>query len=299
MTTDFHTPVLLKEVLEFLRIKPGAKYIDATIGGGGHTEAILKLKGEVLGIDCDSEAVGFSKKHLALACPPDVFKWKVVQGNFADLAKIARRNGFNQVAGVLFDLGVSSYQLEKEERGFSFRLDTALDMRMDPFLKVKAVDLINGLTEGEFYELFTKLGEEKLARPVAAAIIRARAVRPIITGCQLAEIIEAVYRKHYRKRSRIHPATKVFQALRIAVNDELNNLKKVLPQALKLLEPEGRLVIISFQGLEDRIVKRFLKQKEKEGILKVLTKKPVGPSEKEIKENPRARSGKLRAGEKT
>lgn len=305
----FHTPVLLKEVVEFLKVRKGEKYIDATVGGGGHTEAILKAGGEVLGIDCDPEAVAFSRKHLALACPvptererpsgpPDVFRWKIVQGNFADLKEIAQENGFVSVAGILFDLGVSSYQLKTAERGFSFQADMPLDMRMNPDLKVTAADLINGLTKGELYELFTKYSEEKLAWPIAAAVARARAVRPVDRCDQLARIVEAVYKKHYRARSRIHPATKVFQALRIAVNDELNSLKEVLPQAVELLQPGGRLTVISFHGLEDGIVKRFFKEKEKEGILKILTKKPARPTDKEIEENPRARSGKLRAGEK-
>ena len=295
----FHAPVLLKEAVRFLNVKQGKKYIDSTIGGGGHAKAILKAGGEVLGIDCDVEAVKFARKRLVSACPPDVFRWKVALGNFVDLKKIARENGFGKLDGVIFDLGVSSYQLEMGRRGFSFAVEAPLDMRMDSRLRVSAADLINGLSKGELYELFIKYGEEKLARPIAAAVVRARALNPISSGHQLAEIVVRVYKKYYRTRSRIHPATKVFQALRIAVNDELNNLRKALPQAAGLLQPKGRLVVISFHGLEDGIVKRFFREKQKEGILTTMTQKPVVASAEEVKRNPRARSAKLRTAEKT
>jgi len=221
-----------------------------------------------------------------------------VQGNFVDLEKIAKDKGFDKVDGILFDLGVSSHQLGTEERGFSFRSNAKLDMRMDPSLQVTAADLVNGLNSGELYELFTKFSQEKLARPIARAIVLARNVNPIVTGVQLAKIIEPIYKKHYRGKSKIHPATKVFQALRIAINDELNNLKRGLFQAIELLKPDGRLIVISFHESEDRIVKEFFKQKAKEEILEILTKKPIGPSEKEIADNPRSRSAKLRSAKK-
>ena len=294
----FHKPALLKEVIEYLNIKPGEKYIDATVGGGGHTEAILKRGGKVLGIDCDPEAIKAARRYLSQACPVPKFRdvgvsWCLVRENFAHLKEVAEEKGFAQVAGIFFDLGVSSYQLETPERGFSFEAETFLDMRMDPSLKVTAADLINGLNKGELDELFSKLAQEKYSRRLAGAICRARRIAPIRTCRQLTEIVVKV---KPRKKGGRHPATNCFLALRIAVNDELNNLKRALPQALALLKIKGRLVIISFHSGEDRIVKNFLKKNKDR--LKILTKKPVRPTEREIKANPRSRSAKLRAGEK-
>ena len=218
----------------------------------------------------------------------------LVRGNFAHLQEIAQECGFDQVAGILFDLGVSTHQLLTQERGFSFTSDALLDMRMDPDLGVAAADLVNGLRKEELYELFHKLGEERFAWRIARVIVRARSLRPIRTGKELAGVIAGA--KPKRKRfGRIHPATRCFQALRIAVNDELNNLKAALPQAVNLLKPGGRLVVISFHSLEDRIVKNFLKG---ESALKILTKKPIKPSEEEVEINPRSRSAKMRVGEK-
>lgn len=291
----FHKPVLLKEAISFLDIKSGEKYIDATVGGGGHSEAILKAQGEVLGIDCDPEAIQAAGEYLSSACPDT--SWQLAQGNFAELKEIAVAHGFERVAGVFFDLGASSYQLETAKRGFSFNLEGPLDMRMDPSLEVTAADLINGLNKGELDELFSKLGEEHYSRRIARSICRARKIAPITTCNQLVEII-VKSRPRRGRFDRVHPATRCFQALRIAVNDELNNLKKVLPQALELLKPGGRLVVISFHSLEDRIVKNFLKSAAGEGKLHILTKKPIRPTIKEINANPRSRSAKLRAGEK-
>jgi len=297
----FHKPVLLKEAIEFLAVKSGEKYIDATLGGGGHSEAILKSGGILLGIDCDPEAIEAARRRLSSACPAPLnagpgASWRLVRGNFGDLKEIALKNDFFPVAGVLFDLGVSSHQLETDYRGFSFNLKGPLDMRMDPDLKVTAADLINCLGEHELAEIFFKFGEEKFSRRIARAICRARQLAPIKTADELAEIILRA-RPRQGRFDRTHPATRCFQALRIAVNDELNNLKKALPQALEILKPGGRLVVLSFHSLEDRIVKNFLKEKAEKGEIKILTKKPIRPTEAEIKENPRSRS-KLRAGEK-
>lgn len=294
----FHEPVLLKEVIQYLGVKKGEKYIDATVGGGGHTAAILKLGGKVLGIDCDPEAIKAARTYLASACPPGKHcSWRLVRGNFKDIFQIAKREGFLNVSGILFDLGVSSYQLETAERGFSFNLKGPLDMRMDPSLRVTAADLVNGLNKGELDELFSKFGQEHYSRRLAEAIIRARSLRPIKTTGELVEIInQALPTK--RRRRKLHPATRVFQALRIAVNDELNNLKKSLPQALDLLKPKGRLVVISFHSGEDRIVKQQFKAAEEHGLVRIITDKPVRPTAEEIKRNPRSRSAKLRVGEK-
>lgn len=308
----FHVPALLSKVIEELAVSEGKKYIDATVGGGGHTLEILKRGGKVLGIDCDPEAIDYVKKRLrdedikilreekdealniSISQCPNI---TLVRGNFVNLKEIAEKAGFSKVSGILFDLGVSSYQLETGYRGFSFNVDTPLDMRMDPALSVTAADLVNGLNEKELYELFVKYSEEYHSRAIARAIVRARTIGPIRTCNELARIVIKA-RGGRGKFDRTHPATRIFQALRIAVNDELNNLKEALPQALGLLDREGRLVILSFHSLEDRIVKNFLKEKGKEGLIKILTKKPITPEEEEIRANPRARSAKMRVAKR-
>lgn len=286
---EFHTPVLLQEVIKGLNVQPGKKYIDATLGGGGHAFEILKRGGKVLGIDVDEEAIEYVKSRIQSA------NWRIrigkdvvlIRGNFRDVSEIAKEHGFDSVAGVLFDLGVSSHQLKTQERGFSFQEDAPLDMRMDKTLTIKASDLVNGLYENELARLFEKLGEEKWALGIARAICRARALRRIETTGELAQIIESVK----KAKARVHPATKVFQALRIAVNDELGSLEKALPQALELIENRGRIAVISFHSLEDRIVKHFFGKH-------ALTKKPIVATNEEITQNPRARSAKLRVYEK-
>jgi 16S rRNA (cytosine1402-N4)-methyltransferase len=295
LTEKFHKPVLLKEVLGLLQVRKGEKYLDATVGGGGHAEAILKTGGRLLAVDCDPAAVEAAGEHLAKACPGA--SWQLVRGNFKDLAKIAKKNGFERVAGVLFDLGVSTYQLRRPERGFSFNVEAPLDMRMDPSLGVTAADLINSLSKGDLDALFKEMADEKLARPIAHAIIGARRLKPITKTNQLAGLIAQVY-KRKGKFPRIHPATRVFQALRMAVNSELDNLKEALPAAVKILRPGGRLVVISFHSGEDRMVKNFLKSQAEKEILTILTKKPIRPSFSEVAINPRSRSARLRAGEK-
>ena len=301
-----HTPVLKEEVINFLAVKPGKKYIDTTVGGGGHAEAILESGGEVLGIDFDPQALEIATRRLASACPPDVqAHGHLAHGNFADLKKIAQRENFYPASGILFDLGISSFQLEDPSRGFSFATDSVLDMRMNTdSQKVTARDLINALNEGELYELFIKLGEEHRARRFSRAICRARRIKPIITGQDLTKIILGTltgkerYARIPARWAGRHPATNVFRALRMAVNDELVTLASALPQALQILEKNGRLVVISFHSLEDRIVKNFMTSKENEGLLMILTRKPVVPKEEEIASNPRARSAKMRVGEK-
>lgn len=290
---EYHIPVLLKETIDLLRVEPGKKYIDATLGGGGHSEEILKRGGKLLGIDRDPQAVESATARLNQACPPP----KVVWGNFENIEKIAEENSFCRVDGILFDLGVSSHQLETPQRGFSFNQEGPLDMRMDPRLTVAAKDLVNGLTEKELEELFTKLGEEKFARRYAHAMVEYRKRKELETCDEVANIILRVAPAR-GKFDRTHPATRVFQALRIAVNDELNGLKMALPKAVGLLNRNGRIVVLSFHSLEDGIVKRFFSEKQKEGILKIINDKPISPGEEEIKANPRSRSAKLRVAEK-
>jgi 16S rRNA (cytosine1402-N4)-methyltransferase len=278
-----------------LAVKPGEVYLDCTLGSAGHALEIIKAGGRLYGLDIDPEALKRSKERIFKVCPNAFFKAKLE--NFSQLAAVAQEFGLTAVAGILLDLGLSSEQLADPNRGFSFNSDAPLDMRASPDYQVTAADLLSGLNKGELYELFTKLGEEQHSLSIADLIVRTRLAKPITTTKQLAEIVMKAVSKRQDLSAhwRIHPATKVFQALRIAVNDELNNLKAVLPQAVALLKPGGRLAVISFHSLEDRIVKNFIKNEKK---LINLTKKPIMPSDEEIKANPRSRSAKLRVAEK-
>ncbi len=293
----FHKPVLLQEVIDFLRVKKRSKYIDATLGGGGHSEKILKLGGIVLGIDQDEDALDYVKNRKLESSENLI----VYLGNFKDIDKIARLKGFERVSGILFDLGVSSFQLENPERGFSYQKEGPLDMRMDKKLKVQAADLVNILTKGELNELFFKLGEESNGRIISDAIVRARGIKPIRTTEDLVSIIQESLGKKGRTSAfdRSAIAKKIFQALRIVVNDELNNLKEALPWACTLLNREGRLVVVSFHSLEDRIIKNTFKEFETKNMGRVITKKPIVPSFLEIENNSRSKSAKLRVFEKT
>jgi len=295
---DFHKPVLLQEVIDFLRVKRGSKYIDATLGGGGHSKKILEQGGIVLGIDQDEDAIQFVKKNFKFEILN--FKLVLVKGNFKNIDEIAHLKGFDKVSGILFDLGVSSFQLENPERGFSYQREGPLDMRMDKKLKVQAADLLNILTKGELDELFFKLGEENNARIISDGIVRARGIKPIRTTEDLVSVIQESLGKKGRTSAfdRSKVAKRIFQALRIAVNDELNNLKEALPGAYTLLDRRGRLVVISFHSLEDRIVKNTFKEFESKNMGKIITKKPIVPSFLEIEKNSRSKSAKLRAFEK-
>jgi len=285
-----HQPVLLQATINQLNIQPGEAYLDCTVGSAGHAVEILKKGGKLYGLDVDPAALKRAKKHLSQACPKAFYR--LAQHNFSQLTAAAKQFGLTSVAGVLFDLGLSSEQLADKARGFSFQHDAPLDMRADPNLAVTAANLINGLNKGELNELFKKLGEEQRSLSIADSIVHARQSGSISSTLNLVDIISRAVPK---RRGRLHPATKVFQALRIAVNDELNNLKQALPQAISLLKPKGRLVVISFHSLEDRIIKNFIKNNHQ---LNNLTKKPLRPNAGEIKLNPRARSAKLRAAEK-
>lgn len=286
---NYHISVLLNEVMEGLNIKAGGRYIDATLGGGGHTEKILERGGKVLGIDRDKEAMDYVSGKLA--------KWmengnlRLENANFDQLKEIAEKNDWRNAQGILFDLGVSSHQIDTAFRGFSFQSEGPLDMRMDMTLSVTAADLVNALSEKELKDLFFRFGGEKKSGLIARAIVETRKKRKIKTTRELAEAIERVIKNN----DRLHPATKVFMALRIVVNDELNSLEKALPQAVELLVKGGRLVVISFHEGEDRIVKNFFRRNE---LLKMINKKPIMVERIEIISNPRARSAKLRVAEK-
>ena len=281
---NFHKPVLLKETIEGLRVKKNKKYIDATLGGGGHSGEILRRGGIVLGLDADQEAIEYIKNNFIRRIGGSNFKLTLVRGNFRDIDKIARDTNFDKVAGIIFDLGVSSHQIDNPKRGFSFQNEGPLDMRMDQQLGVRALDLIKILTKGELYEIFTKFGEESRAWAISDAIVRARSIKPIVTTGELAKIVF----------TRDGQSKKVFQALRIVVNDELNSIMQALPYALELLQENGRLCVISFHSLEDRIVKRKFIEFEEKGMGKIITEKPIVPSIEELRVNKRARSAKLR-----
>jgi len=294
----YHTSVLLNESIELLRVKKGGKYIDSTLGGGGHAFEILKNGGQVLGLDMDQDAleyVGESIKFQNISRAISDDDLILVKSNFKDIKKIANNKGFKKVDGIIFDLGVSSHQLESAWKGFSFSRDGPLDMRMDRNLEVQAKDLINILTKGELYELFTNLGEERFARSIADSIVRARRIKPIYSTKELSGIINKSL-PYEKTKSDVN--ARIFQSLRIAINDELNNLKYALPRAYDLLSENGRLVVISFHSLEDRIVKRKFLDWKKEGKGEILTKKPVIPGLAEVKKNKRSRSAKLRAFQK-
>jgi 16S rRNA (cytosine1402-N4)-methyltransferase len=297
----YHNPVLLNEVLEFLGNSDGW-IIDATLGDGGYDVEILKKGGRIIGLDVDPQALERAKSRFKnLGFSEDNFVLK--QGNFRDLKELISQTDTEnkKIKAIIFDLGVSSLQLDHPERGFSFGKDGPLDMRMDPNLGVTAADLVNTLTKEDLNELFQKLGEERLARRFAEAVVSARIKLGNDMGVgfrttkQLADVIEkAAGGKH----GKIHPATRVFQALRIAVNDELHALQETLPQSVDLLDKNGNLLVISFHSLEDRIVKNQFKLWEKSGLGTVLIKKPLGANEEEIRKNPRSRSAKLRVFKK-
>jgi 16S rRNA (cytosine1402-N4)-methyltransferase len=295
---NFHTPVLLKEIIDLLQVKKGKKYIDATIGGGGHTGFILSIGGKVLGIDADQDALDHVKKGLADKIENQ--ELLLEKGNFRDLETIAHSKNFDAVSGILFDLGVSSYQIDSAKRGFSFLREGPLDMRMDQSSPLTADALVNLLEKGELYELFNKLGEEHRAGAISNSIIRARRIKAIQTTTELTDVVAKAYGFEGEisdfVKNKINQ--KVFQALRIAVNSELENLKEALPQALELLEEKGRMAVISFHSLEDRIVKQTFKGFEEKGLGKIITNKPIEATDEEKGKNSRARSAKLRVFEK-
>jgi len=298
-----HIPVLLSEVINFLNPQPNQNFIDCTMGGAGHSVEILKRtgpEGKLLGIDWNREALIAAKENLAKFGERAV----LVQDNFANLKKIVEMEKFNRAQGILLDLGMSSTELESSGRGFSFLKNEPLDMRYGESGET-AGEIVNSRSASKLAKIFREYGEEKQAWKLAKTIAQARVQREIKTTGDLVKIIGGKGRKH--------PATKVFQALRIAVNHELENLEKVLPQALEILAPGGRLVVISFHSLEDRIVKNFFRAESRGCLcgpeipvcvckhqkqLKILTKKPVKPKLKEINQNPRARSARLRAAVK-
>lgn len=307
----FHIPVMVREVIASLRCRAGALYLDCTVGGGGHAEAILQNTapdGLLVGIDTDGEAIEAAEKRLA----PFRGRAILVKGNFADMDAILTRMNIERADGILIDLGVSSHQLDTADRGFSFTHDAPLDMRMDRSRGRNAYDLIQSLPEAELERILREYGEERMARRIARSIVTKRDTTPVRTTAALAAlVIQALPREAARQK--IHPATRTFQAFRIAVNDELTGLHRAIADGMERLRPGGRLSVISFHSLEDRIVKNAFRRGEKgclcppdlpvcvcgrKPTLKVVNRKPIVPGKEEISDNPRSRSAKLRTAER-
>ncbi|MFZ1915745.1 MAG: 16S rRNA (cytosine(1402)-N(4))-methyltransferase RsmH [Dehalococcoidales bacterium] len=306
MLTVAHKPVLLKEVLSALSIQPGGRYVDCTLGGGGHAMAIIQNSapgGQLLGIDADPEAIRAAAINLSRYTDSVL----LVNDNFVNIDAICHHYDFYPVHGILLDLGLSSMQLLDDPRGFSFQYEAALDMRFNPKQKITAADIVNNYPEVDLAQLIRKYGEEPHSFKIARRIVQSR---PVNTTTQLADIVaDAVGGRH----GRIHPATRTFQALRIAVNEELEHLEETLGKTIDLLGAGGRLVVISYHSLEDRIVKQFLQRESKDCIcppsvpvcqckhtasFRLINKKVITPSETELDENPRSRSARMRVAER-
>ena len=290
-----HIPVLFDEVMQLLNPQAGGTYVDCTINGGGHAAGLLERSaptGRLLGLDADPAALELARQRLA----PFAGRFTLVHANFRKVASVAPAQGFREVQGVLFDLGVSWATLAESGRGFSFqRPAEPLDMRFDPTGGLTAADILNRAPEAELVRIFREYGEEHRGARLARAIVRRRAQRPFRTVGDLLEVVDEALGP---RRGRLHPATKVFQALRVATNDELGALSEGLAGAVALLAPGGRLAVISFHSLEDRLAKRFLLEHAAPGALpavQILTRKPITPRREEMLRNPRARSAKLRA----
>ncbi len=306
-----HVPVLLEECIDGLNIKPDGIYVDGTLGGAGHSSEICKRlspNGMLIGIDRDEEALRVSSKRLEGFDCKKVF----VHGNYSDIKNILRELDIEEIDGALLDLGVSSYQLDNPERGFSYMNDAALDMRMDRSEGMTAYDIVNEYSKDELYRIIKSYGEERWASRIADFIVKARREKPIETTFELVEIIKAAVPASAR-RNGPHPAKRTFQAIRIEVNDELGGVKRAVDDFIDVLAPKGRLAIISFHSLEDRIVKDAYSEREnpcvcppeipicvcgKKPEIRKINKKPIVPSESQEDENPRARSAKLRVCEK-
>ncbi len=294
MQTFQHTSVLMDEAMTLLDPQRGGVYVDGTLGGGGHAAAVLARapqSSHLLGIELDPAAIAAADAVLAPYAP----RYQIVRGNYADMAGICRRAGVDGVAGILLDIGVSSHQLDTPERGFSFKFPAALDMRLDPDAPVDAAHIVNTYSEADLADVIFRYGEERASRRIAKLIVAQRKRAPITTTTELADVVTHALGG---KRGKIHPATRTFQALRIAVNGELDVLTTVIPAALELLVPGGRLVIISFHSLEDRIVKHAFRDVCAQSLVRryrLLTKHPLTASDAELAANPRSRSAKMRA----
>ncbi|NTV28479.1 MAG: 16S rRNA (cytosine(1402)-N(4))-methyltransferase RsmH [Candidatus Omnitrophica bacterium] len=291
-----HIPVMAREVEGLLNLGAGSVYVDCTLGLGGHASlaaGIIGAKGRIVGIDQDADAIAHAHRRLS----GFVGQLDIVKSNFGDIDVVLDRLGIMEVDGVLLDLGVSSLQLDDASRGFSYREEALLDMRMDKDAQFSATELVNSLPEEELADLIWRLGEERFSRRIARNIVAARSARAIKTTKELSDLVLRSLPRGYQ-RGALHPATRTFQALRMAVNRELEVLKKALDTAPRYLKIGGRLVVIAFHSLEDRIVKEKFKELARSGSAKILTKKPLRPGDEEVIGNPRSRSARLRALER-
>ncbi len=309
--SEYHAPIMVEEVLSLLAPERGGIFVDGTLGGGGHAEAVLKKlppNGRLYGIDRDGEAIAEASKRLA----PFGERFRALRGNFFDMTALLKEQGVDKADGILMDLGVSSHQLDAPKRGFSYHNEAPLDMRMDEDAAFSAYDVVNSYPAERLATILREYGEERYAMRIANAIVRARQKAPIASTTELAEIVKAATPAENRWEGQ-HPARRAFQAIRIEVNGELNGLNKALADAVELLNPGGRLCVITFHSLEDRIAKQAFKTLEnpctcppkapictcnKKPVVRILTKKPAIAGEEELKENARSRSAKLRAVEK-
>lgn len=299
MEIRYHIPVMLNEVLDYLNLSPGKIIVDATIGTGGHSEAILKRilpGGRIIGIDRDAESLAVARQRLS------GFSnfYKFMHGNFVDIETILSNLNIKKVDGILFDLGVSSFQLENPNRGFSFQYEGPLDMRMDRDSYISAYDLVNNLNEEEISALLWNFGQERWHNRIARLLVKERQWHPIATTVQLANIVvRSIPQRYSRRHYGIHPATRTFQAVRIAVNRELEALETALNKAIMVLSKKARICVISFHSLEDRVVKLNFRHSHAQGLINIITPKPLTPTRTEIEVNTSSRSSKFRVAEKT
>ena len=294
--SKYHIPVMVNEVLDYLKLSPGMTIVDATIGTGGHAEAILARimpAGKLIGIDRDRQSLEISRERLRSfthAC-------EFVHGNFADIDTVLQSLNIKKIDGILFDLGVSSFQLEDPQRGFSFQYEGPLDMRLDRNSYISAYDLVNNLNEEEFSTLLWNFGQERWHNRIARLLVRERERHPIATTQELADIVIKAIPYRYR-HYRIHPATRTFQAVRIAVNRELETLGTAIDKVIELLNQTARICVLSFHSLEDRVVKLNCRKSAAEERIRIITQKPLTPTQEEMKDNPSSRSAKLRVAER-
>ena len=294
----YHVPVMVEEALNYLNLSPGKTIVDATAGTGGHSQAILERilpGGRLIAIDKDQESLSIARERLK----PFASSCEFIHANFVDIDSVAKNLNISKIDGILFDLGVSSYQLEDAQRGFSFQADGPLDMRLDRESYISAYDLVNNLNEQEISTLLWNFGQERWHNRIARLLVQERERQPISTTGQLASIVvKSIPYRYQHRHYRIHPATRTFQAVRIAVNRELEILDNAISKAIPLLNKKARICVISFHSLEDRIVKLNFRKNSSEGIVEIITPKPLVPYAAEIQENRASRSSKLRCAEK-
>ncbi|MFC1594005.1 16S rRNA (cytosine(1402)-N(4))-methyltransferase RsmH [Candidatus Omnitrophota bacterium] len=290
-----HIPVMYREVIEHLNLRPGCTIVDGTVGTGGHAEELLKKMstGRLIGIDKDTDSLSIAQERLKQY----EGHFQLMKGDFRDVDHVMSECGVEKVDGMIFDLGISSYQLGDSQRGFSFMREGPLDMRMDKASYISAYDLINSLSENELSGILRTFGQERWSNRIAKYLVRERSASPISSTRQLSDIVSRAV-PHHRNASKIHPATRTFMAFRIAVNRELEALELALDKSIQMLKKSGRIVVISFHSLEDKIVKEKFRMFSKEKILRLITKKPLRATQEEIHENARSRSAKMRVAER-